>query len=683
MRKFLLILFFFIVTITAFAQNKADTSEFKKAFIKIDRLLESNVDSAYSFIKQNLKITYRQKYAYGYAKTNLQLARYYSLKGLNDSALLITPTAIKFARTCKDTALIINSYLFNARVLSSASRFNSALEQCFLAQRFLDNNKNYKLAVKVYHDLGFVYSNTGLHGQAINYYKKGLPISKLNKDTFNIANISARLGGEFNYLSIYDSALIYNLEGLKNFKLLNHKRGIGVTLVNLATTYSSMKQNEKAIETIKQAIVIRTELGDTYAINILKNNLTECYLDIGNYELALTNAQEAEPLCARQNEKSLINQNYNQQARIYSKLKNYEMAYRYANRSILLKDSIYQSTNLKALNELQAKYESDKKEKEITLLQMEKKSSNEKSEADRKRRNLILLSVSIITVLVGIFAFILYKKFHESNRQKQIIESQKHLVDEKNKEIIDSINYALTIQKAIIPSPDEIKNDVKDAMVFFKPKDIVSGDFYWHTKVKNYLYFIVADCTGHGVPGAFMSLMGISYLSEIINEKNILETNEILNALREKVITNLNKSSLTKNKRDGMDMVVIRLDLSNLSLQFSGANNSIYILREKQLVELKGNKMPVGLYTDELLPFSSTEKTIYEGDKIFSFTDGLPDQFGGPKGKKFMYKQLENIICENSGQKMSNLYDEISSRFERWKGANEQVDDITVLGIKI
>lgn len=683
LRKFLFITLFALITITVLPQSGSDTLTINKVSRRIDKLLETKVDSAYFFIKQNLETTYRNKYAYGYAKSNLQLARYFSLKGLNDSALHITPIAVKFARISKDTSLIINSYLFNARALSTASRNNSALEQCLLARRFAENTKNHKLLIKVLHDLGFVYSNTGLHEQAVNYYKKALALSKVNKDTFNIANISGRLGGEYNYLSIYDSALFYNQEGLRHFKMINHKRGIGVTLVNLATTYNSTKQIDKAIETIKQAIIIRTELGDSYALTILKNNLTECYIEKGDYALVLKTAKEAEQLCLQQNEQDLINQNYNMQARIYARLKNYELAYEYANRNIILKDSIYQRTNLKALNELQAKYENDKKEKEISLLQLEKKNSDEKAEADRKRRNLILLSVSIITVLIGIFAIVLFRKFRESTRQKQTIEKQKHLVDEKNEEIIDSINYALTIQKAILPAQEEMQKGVKEAFVFFKPKDIVSGDFYWHTRVNNFLYFVIADCTGHGVPGAFMSLMGISYLSEIINEKNIFDTNEILNLLREKVIANLNKSSGTKDKRDGMDMVILRIDLNNLTLQFSGANNSIYTLQNSRFNELKGDKMPVGLYTEELKPFSVTEIQLMENDKLFAFTDGLPDQFGGPKGKKFMYKQLENIICENADLKMHNLYEVISSRFETWKGLNEQVDDVTVFGIKI
>jgi serine phosphatase RsbU (regulator of sigma subunit) len=194
------------------------------------------------------------------------------------------------------------------------------------------------------------------------------------------------------------------------------------------------------------------------------------------------------------------------------------------------------------------------------------------------------------------------------------------------------------------------------------------------------LFIAVADCTGHGVPGAFMSLMGISYLSEIINENKIVETDEILNMLRTKVIFNLNKTTNTKAKSDGMDIVIIRINTATLQLQFSGANNTIYIIQNNQLQELKGNKMPVGLYTDVLKPFTKNEFQLKLGDRLFATTDGLPDQFGGPKGKKFMYKQLEQQIIGEPN--LLVLKKNIIYNFEIWKGSNEQIDDITFVGIE-
>jgi serine phosphatase RsbU (regulator of sigma subunit) len=666
-----------------FSQTKYDTTEFKKNYKIIDKTLERNVDSALILIKNELQKTFKFKYSYGYAKTNLQLARYYTLKAKVDSSLIFLPTAIKYARISKDTALIVSSYLFYARSLSTSSQFDKAIEQALIAQRFAENYKDYKIKTKLFHDLGFIHSGIGLHSKAIDYYKKGLAISVQNKDTFNFANISARLGGEFQYINNNDSALKYNLQGLNYFTLIHHKRGIGVSMVNLATTYAAMNQIDKAIKITEDAIVIRKELGDDYAVTMLKVNLTDCYLDKKLYEKALSLAKECEVLAKNQNENELILQNYSSLRRVYHALNNNNLAYFYANKLIALKDSLFEKKDIKAITELQTKYETEKKEQEIVLLQVESKSNLEKSSAERNSRNLIIGSISLISLLIALFAALLFKRFKIINRQKHIIEKQKELVDEKNKEVTDSINYALTIQQAVIPSESDLKDCFTDVVVLFKPKDIVSGDFYWNTKINDYIFYVVADCTGHGVPGAFMSLMGINYLNEIINEKKIIDTAEILNALREKVITNLNKSNSTIQKRDGMDLVLFRLHVKTFEIQFSGANNSIYFLNHDSLEELKGNKMPIGLHTGDMNKFTSTTRQLTKSCKIFAFTDGFPDQFGGGKGKKFMYKKLENLILDNSNTKLPEFKEKLINEFESWKGVNEQVDDVTFLGIEI
>ena len=666
-----------------FSQIKYDTLEFKKEYKRIDKILEIKVDSAFSFITAALNKTKNSKYSYGYSKSNLQLARYYSLKGKIDSALIFLPIAIKYARISKDTSLIVSSYLFYARSLSTASQYNKAIEQALIAQKFNDNIKDIKLKIKLFHDLGFVHSGIGLHNKAISFYKKGLEIGKANNDTFNVANISARLGGEFGYINSNDSALIYNLLGLKLFKQLNHKRGIGATMVNLASTYAALKQYDKAIQVSLDAIKIRQELGDDYAVTMLKANLTDCYLYKHDFKKALAMALECEILAKKQNEIELIEQNYNSLSRIYHALNNNELAYAYSNKLISLKDSIFEKTNLTAINELQTKYETEKKEKEISLLQLENKSNEEKALAEKNTRNLIIASITLITLIVTIFAFLLYKRFAISNRQKVIIQKQKDIVDEKNKEVFDSINYALTIQQAVISSEHELINGLTDAMVFFKPKDIVSGDFYWHTSLNNYIFYVVADCTGHGVPGAFMSLMGMNYLSEIINEKKVIDTAKILNLLREKVIASLNKSNSTTQKRDGMDMVIVRLDTITKKIQFSGANNSIYILNEQGLEEIKGNKMPIGLHSGEIRSFENKTVQLAINDRVFAFTDGLPDQFGGPKGKKIMYKRLETLIAESNHTSLQSFKETLTTVFENWKGTTEQVDDITLICLQI
>lgn len=683
MKKTALLFLSLLYSLIGLCRLNSDTALLNQRIKKSGRLLESNVDSARTLILQNLDATYKKKYAYGYSKSNSQLANYYTLKGQNDSALLFTAKAIKFARTSKDTNHIILMYLQSARTFASLNNYPKAIEHCLVAQNFADKKKDNTCRIKIAHDLGFIYSNMNLHEKAIDYFKKGLGYAVAQKDTFNTANITARIGGEFNLLSNFDSGLYYNKKGLALFKLLKHKRGIGATLTNLNVSYGGLKNYSGQMATLQEALKIRAELGDLYAIVILKNTLADCYFNKGDYKNALSIAKEVEPLTWEQKQSALILQNFSLQYKANLNLGNHKEALIYALRYIDLSDSIYKGTNLKDISELQAKYESDKKEKEILLLQLEKKNEQAKTESENTKRNLFLLSVILITAIILIFTVILYLRFKKINEQNLVIEKQKQLVDEKNKEIIDSINYARTIQQALIPSEEEIKSYTKDAFVIFKPKDIVSGDFFWCNKVGNYLFVAVADCTGHGVPGAFMSMMGMSFLNEIITEKSIFEPSEILNKLREKVTASLNKDYAELEKSDGMDMVLLRFDQTKQQLKFSGANNTIYHLSNNHLTEMKGDKMPVGLHYGAMDSFSDVTVNLSPGDKILACTDGLPDQFGGPKGKKFMYKKLEQAIIDFGNADLATLKTKIESDLESWQGSNEQIDDITCLAIEV
>jgi phosphoserine phosphatase RsbU/P len=269
----------------------------------------------------------------------------------------------------------------------------------------------------------------------------------------------------------------------------------------------------------------------------------------------------------------------------------------------------------------------------------------------------------------------------ENTKYSRTIEEQRQILEEKNHEITDSINYAQKIQSALIPTEDEFVSHFKEAFVLFKPKDIVSGDFYWVTKKEDKIYFAVADCTGHGVPGGFMTMLGISFLDEIINEKNISAPNEVLNILRDRIVHTLKQTGTAGESKDGMDIVVCCLDKNTNILRFAGANNSIYIVSNKQINEYKSDKQPCGFHHDPK-PFKQFEIKLQPGDCIYAFSDGYADQFGGERGKKFKYKQLEqmllNPVANFKAQK--NL---LAEKFEKWKGDLEQVDDILLAGVRV
>jgi two-component system, sensor histidine kinase LadS len=263
------------------------------------------------------------------------------------------------------------------------------------------------------------------------------------------------------------------------------------------------------------------------------------------------------------------------------------------------------------------------------------------------------------------------------------INLQKEVIEQKNKDITDSINYAKGIQQATLTDTAEFFEIFPDAFVIFRPKDIVSGDFYWFARLNDTFLIAAADCTGHGVPGALMSMIGNSFLNEIVNEKKISVPSEILFELRERVIRILNQQRNEIEKNDGMDISLVSIDLKKNMLQFAGAYNPLWIIRGGEFSEIKGSKFPIGKFQGkENENFANHELKLEKGDCVYLFSDGYADQFGGTQGKKFKYQQLKNLLLSISGKSMSEQKDLLNLTLDNWKGVTEQVDDILFIGFK-
>lgn len=270
----------------------------------------------------------------------------------------------------------------------------------------------------------------------------------------------------------------------------------------------------------------------------------------------------------------------------------------------------------------------------------------------------------------------------ELAKSKEVIEEERNTVIEQKKEITDSINYAKRIQRAFIPTESDFNKYFSDSFVLFKPKDIVSGDFYWIHKRNDSIYYATGDCTGHGVPGGFMTMLGLSFLEEIIDSKSADNPAEVLNLLRDKIINTLKQGASSDENKDGMDINLCCVDTKSQTLHYAAANNSFYIVRNNELLEMKADKQPCGFFHDPK-PFTLQEFKLEKGDCIYTFTDGYADQFGGPNGKKFRYKQFETILIENHLKQFNEQKEILNSRFENWKNKLDQVDDVLVIGVKI
>lgn len=271
----------------------------------------------------------------------------------------------------------------------------------------------------------------------------------------------------------------------------------------------------------------------------------------------------------------------------------------------------------------------------------------------------------------------------EIEAQRDEIEIQRDQIFKQNDEITQSITYARKIQSAVMPSSQVVDSLLKEHFIMFRPRDIVSGDFFWMTEKNNRIVIVAADCTGHGVPGAFMSMMGVSFLNDIVNVEGVTQPDLILNTLREKITTTLSQTGKDGEARDGMDISVCVFIKNTHSLMFAGAYNPLYIVRKGELIEFKGNKMPVGIHPKDNEQFTLHHIILESGDNLYIFSDGYVSQFGGPDGRKFLAKPFKELLVSLYGKPMVEQQSILEDTMDKWQNAHDQVDDILVIGISI
>jgi serine phosphatase RsbU (regulator of sigma subunit) len=309
----------------------------------------------------------------------------------------------------------------------------------------------------------------------------------------------------------------------------------------------------------------------------------------------------------------------------------------------------------------------------------------------------ILVNGGFLTLSVAIFSILLVKTRVRLTIKELVarfeLRESKLIVEEKNKEVVDSINYAKRIQDALIPPIEVFKKIIPNSFIIYKPKDIVSGDFYWAAELsttkdnsvdnEKLVVFSVADCTGHGVPGAFMSLIGLKILNQSVKNQDVNTPAQALDFLNKEVYKTINKHSDDKNIiRDGMDVALVSINYSTLRLYFAGAKNPVYIIRSKQLHEIKGDKQPIG-FSENHTPFVDSQYQLEKEDMVYIFSDGFADQFGGPKGKKMKYKLFKDKLIENSEKSIDIQKTELNKLFQNWMGDLDQLDDVCVIGVRI
>ncbi|MDF2452319.1 MAG: protein serine/threonine phosphatase [Bacteroidota bacterium] len=551
-------------------------------------------------------------------------------------------------------------------------------------------------------DIGYLYTNQGEITKALEYYNKSL---KYRKETGDKRGESQSLN---NIGNIYDKhgnpacveekkeclrkgkeiALGYYEKSLKIQTEIQDKRGMAYSLNNIAIIYKDIDDSTvKAMEYFEQSLKLHNEVGNRVGGAYAINNISNLFLKQGNIKAALSAANNSMDIAKEVGQPELILRNASTLKNIYRQLNKFEDAFKMYELEITMRDSLKSQNNRKAALQKQFQYIYEKKAAEDSVKIFEEKKVTMAQLKQEKTQRFALYGGLLLVGLFGAFMFnrfkVTKKQNHLIQEQKTELQRQKELVEEHQKETLDSIHYAKRIQTALITNADVISETIPDNFILFQPKDIVSGDFYWATTYNDKFYLAVCDSTGHGVPGAFMSLLNMGFLSEAIKEKHIEKPHEIFNYVRQRLISTISDGG----QKDGMDGILICIDTSLSSgsglqtITYAAANNEPVLIRDNEITELPKDKMPVGK-GERTESFSLHSIELKQGDALYLYTDGFADQFGGPKGKKFKYKKLNDILLGFNSTPIEKQKVQLESEFSSWKGTLEQVDDVLVIGIK-
>jgi len=593
-------------------------------------------------------------------------------------------------------------------------------------------------------NLALAHHNLSEFEKALDYNLKALKIREIIKDSTGIATSYNNLGNLYDLQGNYDLALDYHQKSLAIRLNLKNKEDISTSYNNLGIIYYFKNDYKKSFEYMELSYRIALETGNTLRISEPLNNMgaismqngdyakaEECFKKSGelarsiddsagvaaslinmgivrikanNTEGALLNLEEGLKIAKSINSKILIRNTYEAFSDCYSKMGKYKKAYDMMKLYSRMNAEVYTEEGQDAMVKKLAQYETEKKEvalrekeRDLKIQGLELKNAN----AQNDRNKLFIEGGAVALVLIVALTFFIFRSYRikkKANDKLQsayaVIEEKNEIVEEKNKEILDSIHYAKRIQNALITSDKYISRYLDDFFVLYKPKDIVSGDFYWAVNTKDGFLITAADCTGHGVPGAFMSLLNISILNEVVVERKITSPEQVLNSVRDEIIHALNTEDQEENSNDGMDAIMARIiqkENQHTIIEYAAANNSPVLISGDKIIDLPFDKMPVGSGVHGH-PFSLHQAKVTKGDMLYLYTDGYADQFGGPSGKKFKYKKLNDLLKKIANlplaqQKMS--LDKTIEEWKSWKDENdkinnfEQVDDICIIGIRI
>jgi serine phosphatase RsbU (regulator of sigma subunit) len=648
------------------------------------------------------------------------LSLFYQNKKDNRKTIEYLGKQLSIYQEINDTSNIVSSVFDYVNYYLGLGNSPKALEFCKSGLRTAQNMNDKNGIGKFFFKIGEIYRENGDYNQALENYKKSLNVFYELKDTIRIANRLKSIGDCYSNLHEIKNGIDCYKKAISFFELLKDKRS--VIWVNNVIGLMYMENNDwdKSLTYFKKSLLLSEAMNDKFWVGVVSNNMGNVYNAKGDLVKALESQYKALRLSEEINDSGRISWSYSCLARTYMNQKNYKKAkifsdfsigivnrhqlegegnshqeqellasqidsvngdytgaYKHYKHYVFLRDKQKSEDVMKSATKEKYQNEFDKQKA------IDKVKSDKEIEQQRIVRNSFVVGFSLMMVLAGIS----YRNFRRKKkdnqiitRQKKEVENQKQLVEEKNREILDSIEYALRIQTAILPTQKIVKQYLENSFILYKPKDIVAGDFYWMESIGDVVLFAACDCTGHGVPGAMVSVVCHNSLNRAVREFGLTQPAAILDKTTEIVLENFSKSD--EEIHDGMDISICALNTKTNTLEWAGANNSLLLINNGQLTETKADKQCIG-YNDNVKNFTNHIYNLYPDTSIYLFTDGFADQFGGQPERKITKNRFKELLLSIQHMPIQQQATELDNFITNYKKNIEQTDDILVIGVRV
>ncbi len=683
--------------------------------IGIVNLFQGEYDKSEQFHKDALALFLALSDFKGISACYNNLGIIHELKGEFAKAVEQYENSLEINKKINNLRGVAGCYSNLGNIFQLRGDYQQSIEYYLKSLKIVESINNSESAADVYNNIGGLNEKLSELDNALKNYQKALILYIESNTKDKMANALNNIGRVLSAQKQYSKSIEYYLQALELRKEYGSKKGIASTNLNIGEVYLYLGKYNQAFKHINQSLNTYKEIDVKPGVCDAYNLLGEYYRKKGKFKKAIEQLESAIKIAKKIDYKPSLQDNYELLSTVYADWKKFTKAYKYRLLYEQMKDSLTNEKNSNNITELQMQYEFEKSLKEYEL--QSKIEQIKTTEALKKQK---IISWALITglIFILIIAFIIYQAYKRKQKdnfllqkqkdeinnineelktyQEELISQKEHLIQnqkiiednlnkisKQNRKITDSIQYALRIQNALLPAENELSKVFADYFLLNMPKDIVSGDFYWLKNHNNKIYIAVADSTGHGVPGAFMSLIGISFLNEIIKNDENYTAADILNQLRNHLKSALNRKDDGTKTGDGIDIALCVIDPLKMEIQYAGAYNPLIIINNRnELNVVKADKMPIGKHHKEKISFANNYFNYTAGDRFYLFTDGYLDQFGGVQGRKFLMNNFKNLLLKICNLPMQEQKNKLIQNFNNWKEDYEQVDDILIIGFK-